>query len=234
MDDAPNRPHRANPRPAAQPNAALSLTGLLGGCTGVLLNQGPPPRFFKLSPKSTFSADLPPVDWQLLVALPSTDASLDTSRVALSRRRHEIEYYARANWIDTVPGMVQTLIIESFENSGRIVGVGRGSIGLRAEFLLLVEVREFQTSYLDGGEPEAQVALNCKLVRMPRRVIVGYWSGGTLVTAEQDTIEAVAVAFDQALGKVLKQMVTWALVTGNEALEKEARQEKQTSEKQAL
>ena len=37
---------------------------------------------------------------------------------------------------------LQTLIIESFENSGRIVAVGRESVGLRADFTLKTELRE--------------------------------------------------------------------------------------------
>ncbi|MGO1119757.1 ABC-type transport auxiliary lipoprotein family protein [Rhodovibrionaceae bacterium A322] len=220
----PTKEHNSKRRQFLMGGAALSMTGLLSACGGGILNQGPPPRFFKLSPKSTFPEDLPNVDWQLLIDTPTSDASLDTTRVALTRQLHEIEYFARSNWIDTVPGMVQTLIVESFENSGRIVGVGRGSVGLRAEFLMMVEVREFQISYLDGGAPEAHVAMICKLVRMPRRVIVSNWRGETLVTAERNSIEAITVAFDTALGKVMKDLVAWALVAGEEAIREEKNQ----------
>ena len=48
-------------------------------------------------------------------------------RIALHRASVELEYYARANWTDLAPAMIQTLVVESFENSGKIVAVGRFS-----------------------------------------------------------------------------------------------------------
>ena len=43
--------------------------------------------------------------------------------------------------------MIQTLLIESFENTGKIIAVGRQSLGLRSDFNLKLEVREFQAEY---------------------------------------------------------------------------------------
>ena len=67
-------------------------------------------------------------------------------------------------------------MIESFENSKRIVAVGRESIGLRADFILKSELREFQAEYFDGGVPSVRVAINAKLVQMPRRSIMRWGS----------------------------------------------------------
>lgn len=192
---------------------AGGLTLGLAACSG-LPGSRPPPRYFKLSPKSNFDTGLPAVDWQLIVETPTANAGLSTPRIALQRLPHEVEYYARANWTDTAPRMIQTLIVESFENSERIVSVGRESIGLRADYVLKTELREFQTDYLGGSLPSARVAIAAKLVRMPRRVIVGSWSYEAKIPAERDSIESVVLAFDDALGKVLKRLVQWSLETG--------------------
>src|SRR3546814_20406305 len=61
-------------------------------------------------------------------------------------------YYAGAQWIDDAPYMVQRLLIESFENSQRIVGVGRPSVSLRSDFVLRVELRAFQAQYDQNRE----------------------------------------------------------------------------------
>lgn len=198
--------------------AALPLGGLLTGCVGNLPGQGPPPRLFRLTPKSTFGETVPTVPWQLVVELPTATASLDTTRVALQRRATEIEYYARANWVDRAPTMVQTLITESFENSGKIVAVGRESIGLRADFVLKTELREFQAEYFNGPVPSAHVRVNAKLVKMPQRSIIGSLRIDRNVAAQSDQLDAVVRAFDDALGKVLKQLVAWALKTGEESI----------------
>ncbi|MEP4379165.1 MAG: ABC-type transport auxiliary lipoprotein family protein [Alphaproteobacteria bacterium] len=198
---------------------ALSLTSALAGCgVGKLLpGQGPPPRLFRLSPKSTFDEDLPTVDWQLVIEEPISPTGLSTTRIPLQRRAVELEYYARANWTDRAPAMVHTLAVESFENSDRIVAVGRESLGLRSDFILKLDLREFQTEYTGEGPPAAHVRLNAKLVQMPQRTIIASQRFTRRIPAKADTLEEIVEAFDEALGKVLKELVTWTLRTGQAA-----------------
>jgi len=194
--------------------AVLAFGTLSGGCAGVLPGAGPPPRLFRLTPKSTFPEAQEAVDWQLVIEPPLAPAGLDTTRIALQRATVELEYYARANWTDLAPAMVQTLVVESFENSGKIIAVGRESLGLRADFVLKLELREFQSDYTGSAVPDAHVRLNAKLVRMPHRTIVGSQSFEAKVGANADRIEDIVAAFDEALGKTLKDLVLWTLRTG--------------------
>ena len=202
--------HRAN-------TLALLYTAfaVLVGCAGNILPgaRTEPPKLYVLTPKSTFAPDLPKVDWQLTVEVPIAEAGLNTARIALKRTPISLEYYERANWIDTAPIMVQTLLVESFENSGRIVGVGRQSIAIRSDFSLITDLREFQAEYDRGAVPEARVRLNAKLVRMPERVIVGVTTVERLQKATGTDIVSVIEAFDIALGKTMKRIVEWALKT---------------------
>ena len=135
-------------------------------------------------------------------------------RIALTRNLIQVEYYANSNWTDRAPLMVQGLIVESFENSGMITSVGRQSVGLRSDFVLLVEVREFQMEYGGGGPPNAHVRINCKLVEMPDRLIVANASFESIEPAAADSILPIVEAMDEALGKVLKSIVRWTLTVG--------------------
>lgn len=193
---------------------ALSATALLGACGISLPGQGPPPRLFRLTPKNTFAPDLPTVDWQLIIEEPLAPTGLNSSRIALHRRIVELEYYARANWTDRAPAMIQTLVVESFENSSKILAVGRESLGLRSDFVLKLELREFQAEYSGDGPPDINVRLNAKLVRMPQRAIIGSKRFEAKVSAKADNLEDIVLAFDAALGKTLKDLVGWSLVTG--------------------
>jgi cholesterol transport system auxiliary component len=170
-----------------------------------------PPRLFVLSPKSTYSPDLPKVEWQLAVDTPIAEAGLSSSRIALRHSPLSIEYFARAAWTDTAPSMVQTLLVESFENTGKIVAVGRQSIALRGDYVLITELREFQAEYNGKPAPDVRVRLNSKLIRMPHRVIVANHTVESVLPAENGSLEAVVAAFDDALGKVLKRTVEWCL-----------------------
>ena len=138
----------------------LVLTGLLSACAGNLLPGAgnDQPDLYLLTPKTTFPDDLPTVDWQLTIPLPVADAALNTARITLRQNPISLEYYARANLVDTAPQMIQTLLVESFENSGKIIGVGRQSVTLRADYSLLTDLREFQAEYLGAGPPRVRGA----------------------------------------------------------------------------
>jgi cholesterol transport system auxiliary component len=190
----------------------LTTAGLLalGGCQ--LPGGGEPPNLYTLTPKSTFSPDLPKVDWQLIVEPPVAAAGLNTSRIALQRSPVTLEYYANANWTDIAPLMVQTLLIESFENTGKIVAVSRESTTLRADYLLKTELREFQAEYDNSGPPRARVRINAKLARMPDRAIIGSYTVERNERATSGDLPAIAMAFDEALGGAMRRVVEWTLI----------------------
>ena len=122
--------------------------------------------------------------------------------------------------------MVQTLMVESFENSERIVGVGREQIGLRSDFVLKTELREFQAEYTEKlpdrvatisastKPPSARVRINVKLVKMPLREIVASATFESKKLAKSNTMKDIIGAFDNALGSCLKSVVVWTLTKG--------------------
>jgi cholesterol transport system auxiliary component len=197
--------------------AALPVAALATGCGLTVPGQGPPPELFRLTPKSTFREDLPTAEWQLVLEPPVADAGLNTTRIALQRSPTQIEYYARSGWADRAPLMIQTLMVESFENSRKIVSIGRESVGLRADYILKTELRELQAVYYNGGLPEAWVSINVKLVQLPRRAIVASQSFDARETAAADTLPEIIQAFDEAAGKVLRRIVEWTLIEGDQA-----------------
>ena len=108
--------------------AALAAALLLGGCQ--LLNAAEEPTdLYTITPKSTFEPDMPAVFWQLAVEEPNASAYLNTSRIAIAQSATSSDYYAKTGWTDRAPLMVQTRIVDSFENSHKIIAVARESIG---------------------------------------------------------------------------------------------------------
>lgn len=205
------------------PNRRL-LLGLaaalpLGGCTVADVLTPPPPRLYVLRPAREFTAGLPRVEWQLLVETPLANTGIDTARIALGETQSRLTYFASANWVDTAPEMVQLLLIESFENSNRIVAVGREATGLRADFILKTDLRDFQAEY-DGGTPGqtapvGRVRMTAKLVRMPRRTIVASESFEAQVPAKGSAFTDMIAAMDEALGAVMRRMVEWTIRQGH-------------------
>jgi cholesterol transport system auxiliary component len=170
-----------------------------------------PPRLYELTPKSTFADDLPAVNSRLSVEVPTATAGLNSSRIALRPTPTTLEYYAGASWVDVVPVMVQNLLLESLDNSGKIDVLGREVVGVRADLGLLIHVREFQAEYEGGSAPQIRVRLQARLIRLPRRTSLAAVSEEFVVDARNTSLPAIVSAFDEAFGKALKRIVEWTL-----------------------
>jgi cholesterol transport system auxiliary component len=192
---------------------ALAVCGciLLGGCAALELATADPPRLYELTPKSTFGP-LPTVPGRLSVEVPTATAGLNSARIALRPTPTTLEYYAGASWIDVVPVMVQNLLLESLDNTGKIDVLGREVVGVRADLALLTHVREFQAEYDTAGAPLVRVRLQARLIRLPRRTSVAATSEEFVVRASNTSLPAIVEAFDEASGKALKRIVEWTVI----------------------
>jgi cholesterol transport system auxiliary component len=189
-----------------------AAAALLAGCQ--LIDAATEPTdLYTVTPKSSFDADMPAVFWQLAVEVPAAAANLNTGRIAIAMTPTSTDYYAKSAWTDRAPLMVQTRIVDSFENTRKIVAVARESIALRANYVLQPDLRNFEALYYYGEPPIVRVRIIAKLVRMPDRQIIAVASFESCVRARADKIPKVVEAFDQALGGVIKRLVSWTLRT---------------------
>jgi cholesterol transport system auxiliary component len=196
-------------------SAFLFILGV-GGCVD-LPGTGPAPDLYNLTPKSTYPQGLPQVNWQLVVEEPLAAGGLDTARIALRPSLTELKYFAQSRWVERAPRMIQTLLVESFENTGKIVAVGRQAIGLRSDYNLKSELREFQAEYTPGRDaPMVRVRLNAKIIKQPRLAIIASRNFERVVQASDNSMEHIVLAFDTALGKVLRETVIWTLTTAKQ------------------
>ncbi|MDE1147647.1 MAG: ABC-type transport auxiliary lipoprotein family protein [Azospirillaceae bacterium] len=197
--------------------------GMLGG--GMALGALPacslfetPPHVVRLTAAREFSP-APPVGWQLLVATPSTSSVLNTTRVPLRMLQGDFGYFD-AEWQDPLPEMLQGLLIESFEYSGRIAGVGREGSGLRADYVLLMDIRDFQAEYPHAtveDKPTVHLRVQCKMVTLPRRTIQESQGFEVSVPAKATGFDAVLAAYDEAFHVLARQVAEWALQPGRRA-----------------
>jgi cholesterol transport system auxiliary component len=194
----------------------LSL-GLLGGLAACRLpGSRPPPREFRLTPKTTFDA-LPKVDWSLAITRPEASPAIDTTRIAVVRRGLEVEYYSDARWVDRPPALLQPILVQSFRNSGAITVVGDDRATFRPDFLLNTDLETFYAVQQEGQPPSVRAVIASNLIQMPRRNVVGATEIGRTVEATGGDLSAITAAFDDALGKVIKRVVEWTLTTGQQA-----------------
>ena len=183
----------------------------LAGCSG-LFGGGEAPHLYRLTPKSTYPPNLPHRSVQLLINEPLAPGGLDKSRIALSRSPVSIDYFADSEWTDRIPLLVQTAILQSFENSRAITAIDRESAGLRADFILDPGIRHFEAVYDSAnGPPEIWVAMNVRLVDPSSRDVVAQTLFERRERASANDVPSIVTAFDEALGGVMKEIVVWTV-----------------------
>lgn len=202
------------------------VAALAAGCTSL---QGfgavvTPPQLYALSPKSTFAGDLPRIRAQIVVDEPTAAAAVNTDRIAVRPHPLKVEYFPGVRWVDRVPLMVQVLLMESYENTGQVLSVGRRASGLNGDFTVLTDLREFQAETTAVTAPGAaqpvapndvrlsiNVRFNMKVVKEPQGLIVSSETFDARVEAASQDMLDVASAFDLALGRCIRDAVEWSL-----------------------
>jgi len=190
----------------------LALPAGLAACSAPL-GGGAPPQLYTLSPVKEFPQTLPKTSAQLLIEAPSAPGGLDTERVALMKSATSLDYFAAAAWTDRAPLMVQSLLVESFENTGKIAAIDRESLALRADYVLEPDLRDFTAIYGASGMPTARVRIGLKLVHLPEKQIVALRTVSADAPAQQNSVPAVVEAFDTALHQAIGDTVAWTLTS---------------------
>jgi cholesterol transport system auxiliary component len=206
---------------APRPSRRHILAGLLAGPMGQAVTGcgliGPSPRQFTLTPVADFPRGLPPVKWSLVVDEPTAARQIDTSRIALMNGPFQVEYYADVEWTDSAPAMVQLLLMQSFQNTGRLPVVAPTRQTLATDFLLLSNLRKFQVENDASGMPRATVALEPTLLKMPRRTPVATARFEKAIPIDSKSTETITAAFDAGLGDVIRRVVDWTIQQGGSA-----------------
>lgn len=179
--------------------AAALLAALLGGCGGAA------PLTFDL-------AALPPAGRpvaagrSIVVSEPVGIQPFEADRIIVREGGGSLAFLGGGQWADRLPRLIQSRIIQSLENSGRLRSVSRPGDKVVADYQLISEIRAFDVQAATG---EAVVDLALKLVA----------DGTGKVTAARIFVARVPVAkidagngaraLDQALMMVLADVVRW-------------------------
>lgn len=189
--------------------AALTLTA----CGKDLL--GPPEAGPIYSVRPAFPAapaTAQKTGWSLSIMRPNVPGGLDSDRIALVQPGGVLDFYAKATYPDQVPALVQQALLDGFETSGRIDAVSREQDALQSDYMLVVEVKNFEARYaVPDGIPDVQVTMTAKMTTARGRKIVGSMTVSKSATASVNNTNAVTQAMTQALGAAVNDVVNWTL-----------------------
>lgn len=148
---------------------------------------------------------------QLLVPQPSALKALDSEQIVIRPTPSEIQYLAKAQWSDSLSKMVQAKLVQAFENTGRLGGVGIPGQGLAIDYQLVTDIRSFEVQA--AGADTAVVEISAKLLNDRNGTVRSQKVFRAMVPVSGTGNPAFVKALDAAFARVTADIVGWTLST---------------------
>lgn len=115
-----------------------------------------------------------------------------------------------AKWPDTLSRVLQSRIIQGFENANYLNALGRQPEGLKIDYQLLIDVRSFQV--VTAAEPHADIEFSAKIVADTGQIL-GAKIFKASVPAQTTDEASIAAGLNAAFAKAVTELVVWTCTT---------------------
>ncbi len=180
------------------------VSALLAGCAG-----SPKNDTFDLSVSSAAETQGPSLkSRQLLIADPTALKALDSENIVVRLSGSEVQYLANSQWSDRLPRMVQSKLVEAFEDTGKLGGVGRPGQGLAIDYQVVTDIRAFE---IDTARNVANIEISVKLLNDRNGTVKAQevFRAGARVSGSGNA--NLVKALDQAFAAATRDIVSWTL-----------------------
>lgn len=188
---------------AATAFSMICVSTLLTGCSSTAKNDT-----FDLTAASVEPSGGSARNRQILVPDPTALKALDSQQVVVRVGRSEIQYLSQAQWSDRLPLMVQSKLIQAFENSQAVGGVGKPGQGLAIDYQLVTDIRAFE---IEGSENRATVEISAKLLNDRNGAVKTQKIFRASLPTGGSGTPAYIAGLDRAFAAVTAQIVAWTL-----------------------
>lgn len=189
----------------------VALAMAPAGCSSLLGGSGPPATLYTLTALTDFPPG-PRLRLQVLFDRPTGSDALSTTQIALRRNVLTVDYFADGAWTDSAPAMIQSLLAESLQRSGRVTAASRDTLAIRGDVEVRTDIRHFEADYRSGQElPTVRVEFGLILVRVEDRTILATTTVSAEARPAKNDMPAIVVAFNQALHTAMRDTLSWIL-----------------------
>ena len=195
--------------------ATLLDAAALSACVSVFPKQ-PPANLFRFGVSAApAAAPAGGPTFGVVNAVTSFDRPAATDRI-LTVSGSEAAYIKGSRWVTPANVLFDAAVTRAFDNAGGPARlIGRGEV-VRADYVLKLDVRSFEARYEHGANaaPTVVVVVHADLDRINDRAVAGSRTFEARVEAGDNRVGAIAGAFDQAVTKVLGDLVGWVGAKG--------------------
>lgn len=180
------------------------MAGLLTGCGGSAKNDT-----FDLSVSSPQVSQAPSLkSRQLLIADPTALKALDSENNVVRLSGSEVQYLASSQWSDKLPRMVQSKLVEAFEDTGKLGGVGRPGQGLAIDYQVVTDIRAFE---VDTTKNIAYIEISVKLLNDKNGTVRAQEVFRSSARVSGSGNANLVKALDNAFASSSREIVNWTL-----------------------
>jgi cholesterol transport system auxiliary component len=197
--------------------ALLGLAGLLTGCISVLPKSDPVQLYvFEGEAPAAAPAVAAGKPFDVLRGIGSFNRAAAGDRI-LTTEGSKVAYIAKARWAAPAVVLFDQALSRAFDDSGGPARLlGRGQVGT-AEYVLRLDVRDFEARYENGPKAAPVVLIRARAsLTDSQRVLVGDRMFEVKVAAADNRVSAIAEAFDKAVGEITGELVAWTNGRGSE------------------
>jgi cholesterol transport system auxiliary component len=146
---------------------------------------------------------------QMLIPQPTALSALDSNQILVRVSSSEIQYLSKSQWGDKLPRMVQSKLVEAFENTHKLGGVGVPGQGLAIDFQLVTDIRSFEID--SSGRSQAVVEISAKILNDRSGTIRAQSTFRKAIPVNGATNADFVKALNAAFGDVVTEIVDWTL-----------------------
>lgn len=146
---------------------------------------------------------------QILVPEPLALKALNSEQILVRVSTSEVRYLSNSQWSDKLPRMVQAKLVQAYENTGKLGGVGKPGQGLAIDYQIASDIRAFE---IDAATNRARVEISVKLLNDRNGTVKAQkvFSAAAPVSSGA-TNPAFIKALDVAFSSVATEIVDWTL-----------------------
>jgi cholesterol transport system auxiliary component len=183
--------------------------GCAASALGLAACSSAPPATFDLTP--ALAPGAANLRAPLAISEPVASLDLDSQRILVRTSPDTVANLAGAQWSDRLPSLVQSRLLQSFQNAKQTRFIGRSGASFSAENELQLDIRAFE---LDVTKGQAKIDIAAKIVNT---------RSGRVLAAQIFTAQApaggtggadAAAALNVALDSVIRQIMKFASARG--------------------
>ena len=161
---------------------------------------------YELSPLPASAEGAKPLEKQITVSDPSALLTYDSERILVQVDGNGLAPLGNAKWADSLTKLVQSRIVQSFENTGSLNEVIRPSEGGAPELQLATEIRKFQI--VNAPERKAEAEISAKVIAADGHIVAARIFDGSAPVKAGEEADA-AKALNEAFGNILSALIPW-------------------------